>query len=264
MSQEKLSNPLRRKLKAGGSTLGLWATMECASITEVALVLGLDWVVVDMEHGHLDFNDLVEHLRVIRETETSIIVRLPAIREEYVKRALDLGAHGVLLPLPRSAEDVERGFRFGRYPPRGIRGIGGERAVKWGLGMQEYLRIADQETLLIPLIETRQAAEDIDNIFEVEGLEAIFFGPNDLSASFGHVGEWEGGGVAAIILDIRARAAERGIASGVMSTSVENSKQRQEQGFQMIGLGSDTGMMIRALQENLGVLGRDTKPRLWL
>ncbi|MFN0128616.1 MAG: HpcH/HpaI aldolase family protein [Verrucomicrobiales bacterium] len=256
-------NPLRKKLKSNQGTLGLWATMECASITEIAIALKIDWVVVDMEHGHLDYKDAMAHIRVVRETGTSIIIRVSDIREDCVKRALDMGAHGVILPVARSAADVERGYRFGRYAPRGARGVGGERAVKWGLGFNDYLQIANEETMIIPLIETREAAEDIDNILAVDGLEAIFLGPADMSASYGHLGEWEGGGVAQLNLDIRDKAAAKGIATGVVSTSVDDAKKRQEQGFQMIALGSDAGLLIRSLQQGLTALGRDAKPHLW-
>jgi len=110
-------NSLRQKLQSDQTTFGLWVTMECASVTEIAVALNVDWVVVDMEHGHLDFKDVLDHIRVVRETETSVIVRIPGIREDYVKRALDMGAHGVILPLARSVEDAECGTRYGRYAP---------------------------------------------------------------------------------------------------------------------------------------------------
>src|SRR5262245_23877132 len=131
-------NPLRRKLREHQTTYGLWITLESASVAEVAITLGLDWVVVDMEHGHLDFADVIEHVRAVRGTETAVVVRVPEVQQSTVKRALDIGAHGVLLPLVRNGADAERGFRFGRYPMRGERGVGGERAVKWGLGFDEY------------------------------------------------------------------------------------------------------------------------------
>ncbi len=256
-------NPLRKKLQSDQTTLGLWATMECASVTEIAVALNLDWVVVDMEHGHLDYKDAMDHIRVVRETGTSVIIRVSDIREDCIKRALDMGAHGVILPLARSAEDVERGFQFGRYAPRGVRGIGGERAVKWGLGFQDYLKVANEETMIIPMIETKEAAEDIDKILKVDGLEAIFLGPADMSATYGFLGEWEGGDTATQNLEIRERAAAKGIVTGVVGTSLENAKERQEQGFNMVALGSDAGLLIRSIQETLLALGRDTKPHLW-
>jgi len=192
----------------------------------------------------------------VRGTETTALVRVPEVQQGTIKRVLDIGAQGVILPMVDTGADVERGFRFGRYPPRGVRGVGGERAVKWGLEFDEYLRSANEETLLIPLIETREAVENIDAILAVEGLEALFFGPADMSASHGYLGQWEGPGIAEKILDLRARAAARGIASGVLARSVEDSLKRRDQGFSMIGLGADVNLLIRAIRENFTRLGR--------
>ena len=113
------------------------------------------------------------------------------------------------------------------------------------------------------MIETREAAADIDNILAIDGLEAIFLGPADMSATFGHLGEWEGGGVAQLNLDLLEKAAARGIATGVVGTSIDDARQRQQQGFKMIALGSDAGLLIRSLQQGLSALGRDIKPHLW-
>lgn len=256
-------NKLIEKCKEGSATCGLWVTMESPSVTEIAVTLGLDWVCVDMEHGHLDFKEVMEHIRVVRETDTTVLVRVPEIQQGTIKRVLDIGAHGVLLPLVLDAEDVRRGMSFGRYPLQGVRGLGGERAVKWGLGLHDYIGHADDDVLMIPLIETRGAAECIDEILEVPGVQAIFFGPADLSASYGYLGEWEGPGVANKILDIRDRAEQRGIASGIMGMNIEDALLRQRQGFKMIGLGSDAGLMIRSMTEMLTALGKSAKPHLW-
>jgi len=242
---------LRNQLRAGQSTCGMWVTMESPTVTEVAAAVGMDWVCVDMEHGHLDFGDVIEHLRAAAGTELSVVVRVSDIHRDLVKRALDMGADGVLLPLVRSAADVARGFRYGRYPPRGERGFGGERAVLWGLGVQEYLEIADQETLIIPIIETREAVEDIEAILATPGLEAIFFGPADLSASYGYLGHWEGPGVADTILRVRALADARGVAAGVMGRSLDEGRARLSQGFRMVGVGSDAGLLIEGLTSRM-------------
>jgi 2-keto-3-deoxy-L-rhamnonate aldolase RhmA len=244
-------NPMRERFRQRETSYGLWVTLESPTITEIAAILGLGWVCIDMEHGHLAYREVLEHLRALRGLETTALVRVPEIDRSSIKRALDLGANGVLLPLVRGPEDVERGLRFGRYPPRGERGVGGERAVKWGLGLQEYLADADEETLIIPIIETREAAESIDSILAVPGLEAIFFGPADLSASHGYLGEWEGPGIAAKILEIREKAAARGIAAGVLSRSIPEAALRRDQGFGMVALGADTGLLIRAMTEAL-------------
>jgi 2-keto-3-deoxy-L-rhamnonate aldolase RhmA len=244
-------NPLRERLQAKEPACGLWVTLESPSVTEIAAELGLDWICIDTEHGHLDYDEVMGHLRAAQGTGLAALVRLPEIRHDLVKRALDMGAHGVFLPLVRSAADVEAGFRFGRYPPRGQRGIGGERAVRWGLELQEYVAVADRETLILPIIETPEAVQDIDAILAVPGLEAIWFGPADLSAGSGYVGEWEGPGVGAMIEDVRRRAEARGIASGVVALNPQDAAARAEQGFRMIGLGSDAGLMIQGAKNVL-------------
>src|SRR5207244_6809862 len=119
-------NPLRARLKRQETSYGLWVTLESPSITEIAATLGLGWVCNDMEHGHLGYREALEHLRAVRGSETAALVRVPEIDRSSIKRALDLGAHGVLLPLVRGPEDVKRGMSFGRYPPAGERGVGGE------------------------------------------------------------------------------------------------------------------------------------------
>ncbi|MSU36839.1 MAG: 2,4-dihydroxyhept-2-ene-1,7-dioic acid aldolase [Pedosphaera sp.] len=254
-----IQNPLRRKLQNKQTTYGLWVTLESPNVTELAVALGFDWVVVDTEHGHLDFREIMEHVRVVRGTETSAIVRIPEVQQGTIKRVLDIGAHGVILPMVGTGADVERAFRFGRYPPRGVRGVGGERAVKWGLEFDEYLHYANEETLLIPLIETQEAVENIDQILDVPGIEAIFFGPADMSSSRGFLGQWESPGVAEKILEIQANAATKGIASGILSRSVDESIKRRDQGFEMIALGADVNLLIRAVRENFAKLGRGPK-----
>lgn len=254
---------LRRKVKAGEPLYGLWCTLEAPSITEIATTLGIDWVTADMEHGHLDWREVMEHVRAVRGTETSVFVRVPELSQSAVKRALDIGAHGVIVPLIRTRAELELGMSFGRYPVKGVRGVGGERAVKWGMAFQEYLKDADCQTLIIPLIETREAVENIDDILGVPGLEMIFFGPADLSASYGHLGEWEGPGIAEMILDVRAKASKRGIGSGVMSLDAADACKRRDQGFNLIGLGSDAGMMIRSINAAFTALGAKPSQHIW-
>ncbi len=258
-----MKNPLRRRLRDKETAYGLWVTVESPSITECAVALGLDWVCIDMEHGHQDFSEVINHLRAVRGSETAALVRVPGIEMSAIKRALDMGAHGVIVPYAQNSAEVETAFRYGRYPPRGVRGVSGDRAVQWGLGATDYLSCADEETLIIPLIETRGAVEEIDAILETPGLEAIFFGPADMSASYGFLGEWEGPGIAARILDVRARAEAKGIAAGVIARSVEDSVQRRDQGFGMVGLGADMSLLIRALRTNIAALGCEERLTLW-
>lgn len=224
---------------------GLWVTLESPSISEIAAELACDWICVDMEHGHLGFREVLEHTRAVRGSATAVLVRVPDFTKDAVQRALDLGVDAILLPLIRTAADVEAAMRYALYPPEGARGIGGERAVRWGLRFRDYLRRANDDVLVIPLVETKEAAENVDAILAVRRLPAIFFGPADLSASLGHLGEWEGAGVGDRILAIKDAAAARRIAAGIVGTSFDDVRHRRDQGFLMIGLGSDVGLLIR-------------------
>lgn len=251
MSSRPFSNPLRRKLKSGGPTVGLWATLESATVTEVAAELGIDWVCIDMEHGSLGYRDVVDHLRAAKGSDLSLIVRVPTASVDTIKRALDLGAHGVLLPLIREPSELAEAFGHARYPTSGKRGLGHERALRWGMAMESYVAVANEETMVIPVIETAEASANIAGILATPGLEAIFFGPSDLSQSFGHLAVWEGPGIAEEILRMKRLADELGIASGIIGASADDIARRRQQGFGMIGLGSDVGLMIRQLRELL-------------
>jgi 2-keto-3-deoxy-L-rhamnonate aldolase RhmA len=197
------NNLLKARLARGETTLGMWVTLEAPTITEIAVTLGVDWVVIDTEHGHLDFKEVVEHIRATRNTSTTPLVRIPETTPGIIKRVLDLGAHGIIVPQVNSAEDVATAVRYAKYPPAGIRGVGGERATRWGLGLQSQTALADRETMVIPLIETVEGGRHLGPILDVPGVDAVFFGPVDYSASAGHLGLWEGPGVAETIIGFK-------------------------------------------------------------
>lgn len=242
-------NHLKEKLAAGETTLGLWITLESPTITEIATMLELDWVVIDAEHGHLDFKEVIEHLRIARNTATTALVRIQETEQGLIKRILDIGAQGIIVPQITSAEEVERAVRFAKYPPWGIRGVGGERATAWGAHLKEATRTANEDTMVIPMMETVAAGDAIDAILDIRGVDALFFGPADYSASAGHLGDWEGPGVAERLLEIKDRIRSRGVASGIMGTDLKDAQRRGSQGFQMVGIASDTGLIIRAVNQ---------------
>lgn len=257
-------NPLRKKFARGETAYGLWVTMESPTITEIAAAMGADWICVDMEHGALDYSDVLNHLRAAKGTELAVLARVPDSRVDTIKRCLDVGVHGVVLPLINSAEQLHDAFDHARYPAIGKRGLGAERAVQWGLGVHEYIKRANEDALLIPVIETKEASENIEQILDVPGLETIFFGPGDLSSSMGYIGEWEGPGVAEDILRIQQLAATRGIVSGVIGMTTDDMKNREKQGFRMIGLGLDTSMLIKQFKQTFGILKGTAFDRNWL
>ena len=254
MSSNPYENKLKRKLQNGEDAIGLWVTLESPSVTEIACSLDVDWVCIDAEHGHLDFKDLMEHFRVASQTNTTALVRIQEIEQGLIKRLLDIGAEGIIVPQITSAEEVERAVKFSKYPPWGIRGLGGERTTRWATDLQRYASVANDETMVIPMIETVASEANIDAILNVNGADAFFFGPNDFSATAGYVGQWEGPGIAERILALKDKIRTAGKPCGIMGTDLENARMRVDQGFQMVGMASDVGMLIRGIRESLSVL----------
>lgn len=247
-------NSLKRKLAARKPTCGLWVTLESPTVTEIAVTLGVDWVLIDAEHGHLDFKDILEHIRVTKNTDTVALVRIQEIEQGLIKRVLDLGAGGIMVPQVYSREEVERAVRFAKYPPWGLRGVGAERATRWGMGLKSDTIQANSETLVIPMMETVSAGQCIEEICDIPGVDAIQIGPADYSASSGALGEWEGPGVAAQLLKIKDRVHARGIPCGILCRDNADLQRRKDQGFQLLGMSTDTGLLIRGLNQSLDVM----------
>jgi 2-keto-3-deoxy-L-rhamnonate aldolase RhmA/quercetin dioxygenase-like cupin family protein len=250
---------LKGKMAAGETALGMWVTLESPSITEMAVALGLDWIVIDAEHGHLDWDEIVNHIRATVRSDTVALVRLTEHSISLVKRALDIGADGVVIPWVETAERLREAVSFAHYPPAGTRGIGAERATAWGQSIPQHISEANEHVLVVPLIESVRGGQNIAEMVKVDGVEMFLLGPADYSSSAGYAGQWQGPGIAEQLLQIKDTVAAAGKYCGVVATSEANLLERREQGFRMIGLGSDCGFLIRGLHTMLGVAGRDRK-----
>lgn len=250
----------RQRLSRGETACGLWVTLETATVTEIAVALGMDWVVVDAEHGHLDWKDINEHVRAAMRSDTVLLVRIAQQSTALTKRVLDIGADGVVIPWVESAEQLSDIVRDCRYPPEGRRGIGGERATAWGQSFAEHTAEANSHVLIVPLIESVTAASSVADMCCVDGIDVFFFGPADYSATAGFRGEWEGPGVAEQILKLKDTLLAAGKHCGVMTTSINDLIERCSQGFQMPGVGSDTGLLLRSLHQALQAVDRDRLP----
>lgn len=250
---------LRRKLAANFPAYGLWVTLESASITEMAVALGLDWVVIDAEHGHLDWKDILEHIRATVRSDTVALVRIAELNIGLIKRALDIGADGVIVPWIETIEQLRQAVAFAHYPPAGRRGIGGERATGWGRCIAQHVAEADGHVMVIPLIESVQGGKNIETLCQVPGVDVFLLGPADYSATAGYAGQWEGPGVAEQLLAIKDTIRQHGKHCGIMATSNANLSERRAQGFTMLGLGLDGGLLARTLIETLVSAGHERR-----
>ena len=226
----------------------------------MAVALGLDWVVIDAEHGHLDWKDINSHIRAALRSDTVVLVRIAERSTILSKRALDIGADGIMIPWMEKVEEVEEAVRDCRYPPEGRRGIGGERATAWGQCLSEHAAEANDNVLIIPLIESIAAIPNVATMCEVDGIDLFFFGPADFSSTAGFRGQWEGPGVAEQILSLKDTINAAGKHCGVVSTSNQNLTDRLDQGFRMLALGTDSGLLLRSLHQSLQEVDRDRLP----
>ncbi|MBI3875752.1 MAG: hypothetical protein HY300_07300 [Verrucomicrobia bacterium] len=250
---------LRATLASDRPAYGLWITLESASITEMAVALGLDWVVIDAEHGHLDWKEILEHVRATVRSDTVALVRVAELNGALIKRALDIGADGIVVPWVETAAQLKQAGAFAHYPPEGVRGIGAERATAWGEAFIEHTQEANAHVLVVPMIETVKAGRQIRRLCQVAGVELFFLGAADYSSTAGHRGQWEGPGVGAELLAIKDAICASGKHCGIVTTSAEDLLARQQQGFRLLGLGLDSGLVLRSLHEALRAVGRDRK-----
>jgi 2-keto-3-deoxy-L-rhamnonate aldolase RhmA/quercetin dioxygenase-like cupin family protein len=250
---------LKQKVAANEPVFGMWVTLESASITEMAVALGLDWIVIDAEHGQLDWQEVVGHIRATVRSDTVALVRLTEHSISLVKRALDMGADGVVIPWVETADQLRNLVAFAHYPPAGLRGIGAERATAWGQCIPQHIAEANENILVIPMIESVRGGQNISEMVNVKGVEMFLLGPADYSSSAGFAGQWQGPGIGEQLLQIRNTIATAGKCCGVIATSEANLIERRDQGFGMIGLGSDCGFLIRGLHTMLATAGRDRR-----
>jgi 2-dehydro-3-deoxyglucarate aldolase/4-hydroxy-2-oxoheptanedioate aldolase len=224
----------------------------------MAVALGLDWVVIDAEHGHLDWSDILNHVRATVRSDTVCLVRVAEQSVGLVKRALDIGADGVVLPWVESAEQLRECVAYAKYPPAGKRGIGAGRATCWGRCFTNSVTEANDHVMVVPIIETVAGGRAIEEICRVPGVDVVYLGPADYSSSAGFPGQWEGPGVAEELLRIKDVVRRSGKHCGVVATSNADIEERRRQGFTVIGVGLDAGLLLRSLTDTMGTLGLST------
>src|SRR5574341_586816 len=184
------TNHVKRALREGRPTAGSWLHLCSVISAEIMSRAGFDWLLIDMEHGHGDYQMLLGQLQAIEGCPVIPIVRVQWNDPAVVKRVLDLGAYGVMVPWVGSRAEAEAAVRATKYPPEGVRGIAGShRASGYGRHAAEYWKRANEEILVVVQIETRGALAEIGEIVRVPGIDVVFVGPADLSAALGHVGD---------------------------------------------------------------------------
>ena len=233
-------NRVKHMLNEGKKTSGAWLQIASPFTAEIMSRAGFDWLVIDMEHGPGDILALVSQIQAMSGTDTCALVRTPWNDFVTIKRILDTGAHGLLIPSVNSKEEAEAAVRACRYPPEGIRGVAGSpRAQGFGQNVQDYLKIANDEILLITAVETPDSVANLDGILSVEGVDGIFIGPMDLASNMGYLGQPGQPEVQEVIAGIEKKVFAAGKILATLAGTWEQAHILYKKGYQMIMLMSD-------------------------
>lgn len=232
---------LKSKLAQSEITIGSWITLGHPSIAEIMATAGFDWLVLDMEHSVLELSEIQMLIQVLDMRKCPAIVRLTSNHPDQIKRVMDAGANGIMVPMIKSAADAEAAVQSVYYPPRGKRGVGLARAQGYGAEFQQYRDWLEKNAVIVAMIEHIDAVNAIDSILSVDGIDAYIIGPYDLSGSMGHIGELNHPEVASAIEKVLEAGKRLGKPGGihVVEPDQEQLRQRIADGFSFIGYGLD-------------------------
>jgi 4-hydroxy-2-oxoheptanedioate aldolase len=243
---------IRTRLAAGEIIVNAWLSIPSGYAAEGVGHSGVHSVTVDMQHGMLDFSDAMPMLQAISATSATPLVRVPSLDTAQIMQMLDAGAYGVICPMISTPEQAAELVAACRYPPTGKRSFGPSRGLLYGGA--DYVAEADGTIMAIPMIETQEAVERIDEILDVDGIDMIYLGPNDLAFALdGHVGYPRPKSEAAIGEVLKA-ATRRGIPSGIFCGSAEEARDRAAQGFHLVTPANDFAHLTRSMKEAVRVL----------
>lgn len=251
-----LAAPIKEKLARREVSIGSWMSMAHVSIAEILASAGYDWVVVETEHTAIDVSEVLRLVIAIERGGSVPLVRLAWNDPIQCKAVLDSGAAGVIVPMVNSRADAELAVQSAKYPPLGRRGVGLARAQAYGRGFDEYVRRANDDSLLVVQIEHIDAVDNIAGILSVPGIDATFIGPYDLSMSMGLPGQLSHPDVLAARERVLTATLERGLVAGIHLVHPDQAAaglpESIAQGYRFIALGTDIlflGDSCRALHD---------------
>jgi 2-dehydro-3-deoxyglucarate aldolase len=253
-----VDHQFRKRLLAGELLIGPVVTLPAPEVAEILAGLGFDWLFLDAEHSPIGMRD-AQALLQAAGARFPCLVRVPAGEEVWIKKALDIGASGLIIPQVHSAEQAERVVSLCRYPPEGSRGVGVARAHGYGNRFGEYVATANEQVAIVIQAESAEAVRNIRSIAEVPGIDAVLVGPYDLSASFGKPGEISDREVIGAIAEVKEACLHAGVRLGAFGADAPAVRPFIDQGFTLIAAGIDTLFLSRAASDLLSALAPSTR-----
>ena len=249
-----MSNNFKAMLKNVKSPLiGSWITLAHPAIAEIMAKSGFDWLAVDLEHSVITIREAEELIRVIDLAGVVPLVRLTSNNPDQIKRVMDAGAHGIIVPMVNSARDAKNAVEAVKYPSMGKRGIGLARAQGYGTQFQEYLDWEKTGSIVIVQVEHIDAVNSLEEIFSIDGVDGYIIGPYDLTSSIGIPGQFEHPDFLSAMEKIHLVASKLNMTGGihVIEPEPDQLKQRVEEGFRFIAYSLDVKMLDVASRKGL-------------
>ena len=243
---ELARNSFTHAIARGEKQVGLWISLASPFVAEVTAPAGYDWALIDMEHSPNDYFTVLGQLQAFAATDTTALVRPEWNDPIIVKRLLDLGVQGLLFPMIQTVEEAKKAVSSTRYPPQGIRGVSGStRATKFGR-VSNYVEHVEKETTVILQLETAAAVARAHDIAAVAGVSGIFFGPADIAADIGRVGQPMHKDVWDIINPAAQALIARGVPVGTLVMDTAFAAELLNEGFSFVACASDSGLLAKA------------------
>lgn len=238
-------NQLKHNLRAGKTQSGCWISLASHASAEICAGAGFDWLLIDMEHSPNELHMVHNQLHAVSAYGVPAMVRAPWNDTVVIKRLLDVGVQSLLLPYVQNEEEAKRAVAAVRYPPNGIRGVStNSRANRFGR-VKDYFAKVEQELCLVVQIETREAVAQIEKIAAIDGIDGLFIGPQDLAASYGHLGNPAHPEVQAAMADAITRIKKSGKAPGILAFVEADAKRWIEHGARLLAVTSDQFLLAR-------------------
>ncbi len=255
-------NSAKRALKAGLPSIGTWLSLGSITGARFMARTGFDWLTVDIEHTLVDWETATHMFATIADSGCIALARVPANRHDHIKRVLDNGAHGVVVPMVNSRQEAEDAVAAMLYPPYGTRSVGGSvHALNFNTNAADYFAHANEELLVVLQCEHIQSVENADSIFSVKGIDAIFVGPNDLAQSMRTKDNKPPTAQATkeAMDHILKTCKKHGVAAGVHCYGAEEANMRIAEGWQFIAISSELKMMLNGAAAEVNKLPTATK-----
>jgi len=238
----------RARLLAREPLIATLITLPAPELAEVCADAGFDWLFLDAEHGSLDL-PAIQRIAQAAGDRCPLVVRVPAIEDVWIKKVMDVGVAGLMIPQVNSALEAAAAVRRSKFPPAGVRGVGVARANRYGATLSEYLAEADTHSAVIVQVEHIDAVHNLEQILDTDGVDAILVGPYDLSASLGKAGKISDPEVRAAIARVRQVCLARQFPMGIFAGDADAAREALDQGFTLVAVSADVMLLAGAARQ---------------